>query len=431
MPIPQDSGQPTGTTGLEAYRDIIGARAIDRLHASADRVRPWKLQHVNSTAVGGGVAEILTRMIPLLRDLGVETSWDVIQGNDDFFKATKAFHNALHGTRNCTTPRMFEAFREATDENRRSFEVSGDVMLVHDPQPAGLIDRRKHADRKWVWRCHIDVSTPDPRVWNFLKRYVRRYDALVFSVDEFAKPLSVPQYMVPPSIDPLADKNRPLSPETVQAVLEKYGLDPTRPILTQISRFDRLKDPVGVVKAYRIAREQHDCQLVLAGGGADDDPEGAEVLREVREEAGDDPDIHVLELPLFSDLEINALVRGSTVVMQKSIKEGFGLTVSEALWKRKPVVAGAVGGIKLQIRDGHSGYLVDSPELAADRVLRLLRDPELRRAMGERGHRHVKRNFLITRHLRDYLGIMADVMGRSASRSSVRVGESRRTTAAA
>ncbi len=285
--------------------------------------------------------------------------------------------------------------------------------------------------RNQAGHCHIDVSTPDPKVWNFLKRYVRRYDALVFSVDEFAKPLPVTQYVVPPSIDPLSDKNRPLSPEAVQTVLEKYHVDPTRPILTQISRFDRLKDPVGVVKAFRIARQQHDCQLVLAGGGADDDPEGAEVLSEVREAAGDDPDIHVLELPLFSDLEINALVRGSTVVMQKSIKEGFGLTVSEALWKRTPVVAGAVGGIKLQIRDGHSGYLVDSPELAADRVLRLLRDPELRRSMGDRGHRHVKRNFLITRHLGDYLGIMASVMGQSSSRSSVRVPGSRGATEAA
>ena len=278
---------------------------MDRLQHAADKVRPWTLQHVNSTAVGGGVAEILTRMLPMLKELGIQASWDVIDGNSEFFEATKAFHNALHGQTGCTTERMFEAFRETTDRNRHEFEISGDIVFIHDPQPIGLIDRRGHDNRKWV--C--------PQVWSFLQRYMCRYDALVFSVDEFCKPLSLPQYIMPPSIDPLAEKNRPLAPEDVRQVLEQYQIDPSRPVLTQISRFDRLKDPVGVVRAYRLVRRHHDCQLVLAGGGTDDDPEGAQVLQEVREAAGKDPDSHILELPLFSDHAINALVRGSTIVM--------------------------------------------------------------------------------------------------------------------
>jgi len=413
-------GRSASGPSVETYRAIVGDGAMDRLRAAADRVRPWTLQHVNSTAVGGGVAEILTRMLSLLEDLGLQVSWDVIAGNDDFFAATKAFHNALHGLSGCTSLPMFEAFRATTEMNRHRFDVRGDVMFIHDPQPVGLIDRCRQSGRKWIWRCHIDVSSPCPDVWSFLQRYVRRYDALIFSVDDFSKSLPLPQYTVPPSIDPLAEKNRTLTDAEVREVLERHQLDPARPILTQISRFDRLKDPLGVVQAYRLVRRHQDCQLVLAGGGADDDPEGAEVLHEVREAAGGDPDIHVLELPLFSDHEINALVRGSTVVMQKSIKEGFGLTVSEALWKRKAVVAGRVGGIRLQIRDGHSGFLVDSPELAARRVIRLLEDPELRRLMGERGHRHVKRNFLITRHMADYLRV-AHLVLQQSSRARVSV----------
>ncbi len=329
---------------LEDYRDVVGPEVMDELHRVADRVRPLRLQNLNSTPSGGGVAEILLRMVPLLQSLGVETTWDVINGDEAFFRATKAFHNALHGSLGETTDDMFDVYRANTDRNLRDVEITGDVVLVHDPQPAGLIQRKRELGRRWIWRCHIDLSTPDPRVWEFLGTFVEQYDALVFSVRDFAKPLPVPQFMVPPSIDPLSDKNRELPAEQVAATLERYQIDPGRPIITQISRFDRLKDPVGVVQAYRLVRKEHDCQLVLAGGTAQDDPEGAEVLAEVREAAAGDPDIHVLVLPLSSDLEINALVRGSTIVMQKSLKEGFGLTVSEALWKRKPVIAGAVGG---------------------------------------------------------------------------------------
>lgn len=391
---------------LEDYREIVGAQVIDELLLLADRVRHRSLHHINSTSVGGGVAEILSRMVPLLRDLGIETRWDVIKGNQAFFAVTKAFHNALHGGNEAVTKEMLQVFRDTTEMNLKDFDTFGDVVMVHDPQPAGLITRKSKIGGRWLWRCHIDVSTPDPRVWGFLQQYVSQYDASIFSMPDFAQRLPIPQFMVPPSIDPLSDKNRDLSDTDVRAVVERYELDPERPILTQISRFDRLKDPFGVLQAYRLVRRHHDCQLLLAGGGATDDPEGQEVLQEVREAAGDDPDIHVLELPPFSDLDINALVRGSTVVIQKSIKEGFGLTVTEALWKRKPVIGGAVGGIKLQLLNGVTGFLVHSPEGAANRVIELLADRELRQAIGDAGHRYVKDNFLTTRHIRDYLLLM-------------------------
>jgi trehalose synthase len=319
---------------------------------------------------------------------------------------TKAFHNGLHGAVEPITEQMFNIFRETTRQNLASFQFTGDVILVHDPQPAGLVARRKEIGRRWIWRCHIDVSAPDMRVWNFLHPFVEQYDAAIFSMPDFAQRLSIPQYMVAPSIDPLSDKNKDLSSGFVSAVLAKYGINPERPVISQISRFDRLKDPLGVMAAYQLVKKRHDCQLVLAGGGAPDDPEGEAVLREVQEQAGQDKDIHVLPLPPFSDLEINALVRGSSVVIQKSIKEGFGLTVAEALWKRKPVIGGAVGGIKLQVIDGVTGYLVHSPEGAAQRLAQLLADPELGRRMGDNGHEHIKQNFLVTRHVKDYMLVM-------------------------
>jgi len=391
---------------IEDYRPVVGSQVIDELLLLADRVRHRRLQHINSTSVGGGVAEILTQMVPLFRDLGIDTTWDVIKGNQAFFAVTKAFHNALHGGEESITEEMFEVFRVTTAMNLADLNTFGDVVVVHDPQPAGLIAKQPEVGGRWFWRCHIDVSTPDPRVWGFLRDYVARYDASIFSMPDFAQQLTIPQFMVTPSIDPLSDKNRNLPDNEVRAVVEDHGLDPDRPILTQISRFDRLKDPLGVLRAYRMVRRRHDCQLLLAGGGATDDPEGEEVLREVRDAAGNDPDIHVLELPPFSDLAINALVRGSTIVMQKSIKEGFGLTVTEALWKRKPVIGGAVGGIRLQLLNGVTGFLVHSPEGAANRAVELLGDPELRAAVGAAGHEHVKENFLTTRHIRDYLLLM-------------------------
>jgi trehalose synthase len=388
---------------LSDYKEIVGPGVIEELQALAERVRGRSIQHINSTAVGGGVAEILTRLIPLLRELGLDTRWDVIKGDESFFNVTKAFHNALHGKLEEISPEMFEIFRANTQMNLREFDLSGDVIFVHDPQPAGLVMRKKEIGRHWIWRCHIDVSRPQSNVWEFLRQYVEHYDAAIFSMPDFAQRLPLPQFGVAPSIDPLSDKNKPLDASCVEAVLRKYHIDPSRPLLTQISRFDRLKDPLGVICAYRMVKKRQPCQLALAGGGAPDDPEGEQVLREVQEAAADDPDIHVLLLPPYSDLEINALVRASTVVLQKSIREGFGLTVTEALWKRRPVIGSAVGGIKLQIIDGVTGYLVHSPEGAANRIMQLLRDRKLRERIGEKGYQHVKQNFLVTRQVKDYL----------------------------
>jgi trehalose synthase len=394
------------TARLSDYQEIVGSHVIEELHVVAERVKGKRLQNINSTSVGGGVAEILVRMVPLLRELGVDASWDVIKGDQTFFNVTKTFHNALHGKKEQISAEMLEVFRETTAANLQDFDFTGDVILVHDPQPAGLIAKRALVGRQWIWRCHIDVSTPDARVWSFLRPFIDQYDAAIFSMPDFAQRLCIPQYMVPPSIDPLSDKNRDLDSGAVEQVLQKFNLDPARPIVTQISRFDRLKDPLGVIQAYQMVKRRQDCQLVLAGGGAPDDPEGEDVLREVQHHAAGDPDIHVLLLPPFSDLQINALVRGSTVIMQKSIKEGFGLTVSEALWKKKPVIGGAVGGIKLQVINGVTGFLVHSPEGAAMRLQQLLADPKLCARMGENGHQHVKQNFLLTRHVKDYMLVM-------------------------
>jgi trehalose synthase len=393
---------------LDDYQEVAGPEVIEELRVLAERVRGRRMQHINSTPVGGGVAEILTRMVPLLRELGVETGWDLIKGDQAFFNVTKAFHNALHGKPEEITDQMFEIFRANTEMNLREINLTGDVIVIHDPQPVGLVERKQEGGPKWIWRCHIDVSAPEAGVWSFLRPWVERYDAAVFSMPDFAQQLPIPQFRIAPSIDPLSDKNRLLERSEVRKVLEKYGIDLARPVLTQISRFDRLKDPLGVIAAYRMVKKRHKCQLVLAGGGASDDPEGEAVLREVQEAAASDPDIHVLLLAPFSDLEINALVRGSTVVIQKSIKEGFGLTVAEALWKRKPVIGGAVGGIKLQIVDGVTGFLVHSPEGCANRIAQLLGDRRLRERMGENGYQLVKQNFLVTRQIKDaILAMMA------------------------
>lgn len=388
---------------LDDYSGVVGTGEIDEMRALAKPLSGRTVQMVNSTAVGGGVAEILNRLVPLAEELGLNIRWEVMTGGDDFFEVTKAFHNALHGEPYHPEPAHFEIFRAYNEQNVKRIPLDAEFVIIHDPQPAGLIQAREPKTGRWIWRCHIDLSHPSPSVWSFLESYVSQYDGAIFSSPQFARQLPIPQYLFYPAIDPLSEKNRELEPEFIMHVLTRYSIDPLRPILTQISRFDRLKDPVGVVRAYRIVRRYFDCQLVLAGGSATDDPEGAEVLKEVRRAAEDDPDIKVLELPPWAPLEVNALQRASSIVIQKSLREGFGLTVSEALWKKKPVVASAVGGIPNQIIHKHTGLLAHSVEGTAYQIRYLLSHPEIAARLGEQGHAHVKENFLITQNLKRYL----------------------------
>ena len=391
---------------LDEYVPLLGEPEVEELRALAKPLRGKRVQMVNSTAVGGGVAEILNRLIPLAEELELDIHWDVMKGGMDFFEVTKAFHNALHGGTYASNDEDFAIFREYNVRNYELVRQDAEFTIIHDPQPAALIEARREKAGHWIWRCHIDLSRPNSAVWGFLEPYVAQYDGAIFSSPEFSRQLAVPQYLFYPSIDPLSEKNRDLDQGFIGSVLKRFSIDPQRPILTQISRFDRLKDPVGVIRAYRIVKRYFDCQLVLAGGGASDDPEGAIVLDEVKKEADADPDIHILELPTWAPLEVNALQRASTVVIQKSLREGFGLTVAEALWKRKPVVASAVGGIPTQVIHKHTGLLAHSVEGTAYQIRFLLSHPEIAQKLGEQGHKHVKENFLITQNLKNYLVLM-------------------------
>jgi len=389
---------------LDDYEPVIGTGEIEELRALAKGLRGRTVEMINSTAVGGGVAEILNRLVPLAEELGLGIRWDVMTGGQDFFEVTKGFHNALHGAPYHATQRDFDIFLAYNESNRHRLPLDAEFVVIHDPQPAALIDGRdKTAHNHWIWRCHIDLSHPNRVVWDFLNTHVSKYDGAIFSSPEFARQLPIRQYLFYPAIDPLSEKNRELPPEFIAKVLARYQIDPLRPIITQISRFDRLKDPVGVVRAYRIVKRYFDCQLVLAGGSASDDPEGTIVLQETLEAAQGDPDIKVLELPAWAPLEVNALQRASTIVLQKSLREGFGLTVSEALWKKKPVVASAVGGIPTQVIHKHTGMLAHSVEGTAYQIRFLLSHPEIAVRLAEHGHEHVKENFLITQNLKRYL----------------------------
>jgi trehalose synthase len=388
---------------LHEYAGLLGAGEIEELRALAKPLRGRSIQMINSTAVGGGVAEILMRLVPLAEELDLRIKWEVMSGGEDFFEVTKSFHNALHGAPYHATKKDFEIFLAYNERNRATLPLDAEFVVIHDPQPAALIDARKPGSNHWVWRCHIDLSHPHRGVWDFLETFVSRYDGAMFSSPEFSKQLPIPQYLFYPAIDPLSEKNCELEPEFIAQILARYQVDPRRPILTQISRFDRMKDPIGVIRAYRIVKRYFDCQLVLAGGSASDDPEGAIVLKEVLREANNDPDIRVIELPAWAPLEVNALQRASTIVIQKSLREGFGLTVSEALWKKKPVVASAVGGIPIQIIHKHTGMLAHSVEGTAYQIRFLLSHPEIAAKLGEHGHEHVKENFLITQKLKRYL----------------------------
>ncbi|OIP36340.1 MAG: glycosyl transferase family 1 [Deltaproteobacteria bacterium CG2_30_66_27] len=394
---------------LGAYEEIVGPAVLRELRQLGEKLAGTRVVHLNSTREGGGVAEILEWMTPIMRELGLDASWEVIDGTPRFFEITKAIHNGLQGA-NVAIPG--KGWKTWEDVNARNFKrlrpilEEADIVFIHDPQPAHLLRLCTRRKGKWIWRAHTDISRPFRPVWKILRSTVEAYDASIFSMAQFAQALPHPQFLVPPSIDPLSEKNRELSSAEIEAVRSEYGLDPSRPLLVQISRFDRFKDPLGVVAAYRMVRKVAKVQLVLAGGGASDDPEGKAVLEDVMEAAENDPDIHVLLLPPDAHRTINALQRMATIIVQKSTREGFGLTVTEGMWKGKPVIGGDVGGIRLQVVNHFTGFLVNTPEGAAHRIRYLLHHQDDIERMGATARELVRENFLLTRHIRDYLTLM-------------------------
>jgi trehalose synthase len=388
---------------LSDYRSVVGRQVIEELYVLASHVGNRSIKMVNSTAVGGGVAEMLHRVVPLLNELGVTVRWEVIKGGEDFFDITKAMHNALQGQDVFFPPAAFDTYLAYNEINSQQMVFDEDLIVIHDPQPAALISWFPNRKNKWVWRCHIDMSHPNLQAWDFLRPSVVQYDAAIFSSPLFSPELPIPQFRFYPAIDPLADKNRDLDPAYIDSVFEKFGIPRDKPIVTQISRYDPWKDPVGVIRAFKIARKQVDCRLLMVGDKAADDPEAEAILEKVRAEAGDDPDIHIVFLTESIPTEINAFQRGSDIILQKSIREGFALTVSEALWKGRPVIGGAVGGIPAQIIHGITGMLVHSVEGACLQIRRLLNQPDLAKRLAENGHQRVKEEFLITKSLKRYL----------------------------
>jgi len=406
--------QPQPPPHLDDYASIIGQSNLDSLRFLAQELKGKSIKMVNSTALGGGVAEMLNCLVPMLTELEVTTHWDVITGGVDFFEVTKAFHNALQGNEYQLSKHVEEIFLMYNEQNRQRMQFSEDFVIIHDPQPAALVRARTDSSSHWVWRCHIDLSHPNSAVWGFLRPFVEKYDAAIFSSQSFTRQLQIPQYLFYPCIDPLSEKNKQLDDATIQGVCDEFGIDRSRPIVTQVSRFDRAKDPVGVIQAFKLARKYVDCQLVMAGGGAADDPEGVAVLQEVKAAAGDDRDIIILDLPPWCSLEINALQRASTIIVQKSVKEGFGLTVTEALWKGKPTIASAVGGIPNQIIHKITGVLVHSVEGCAYQIRFLLTHPEFAERLGKNGCEHVKENFLMTTNVKRWLLLCRILQGKKA-----------------
>ena len=395
---------------LEEYVKIAGRDVVEHLLQLARPLKGLRFVHINGTRVGGGVAEILHKMVPLMQELGIETTWEIITGESAFYQCTKGFHNAIQGNR-VNIPesylRVYEETNGKTAEQLNDLLQNADVVIIHDPQPAALVKFFPQRKGKWVWRCHIDASRPYRLVWRYLREFISEYDASIFSISNFTQHLPHPIYLIAPSIDPLHEKNIELSHDEVTAIKDKFEIDPERPMILQVSRYDRFKDPFGVIQAYQLAKEfVPSLQLVLAGGGATDDPEGEEVLKEVHMAATDDPDIHILLLSADAHRTINGLQRSADIVLQKSIKEGFGLTVTEALWKNKPVIGGDTGGIRIQVVDHRTGFLVNTPEGAALRIRYLFHNREIMEEMGLKAKEFVRENFLITRQLREYLTLI-------------------------
>jgi trehalose synthase len=402
-----------GTKSLADYTHIVGRDLIEEIRTLAEPLQGARVVHVSATSFGGGVAEILYTLVPLMKDVGLDCEWQVIYGREEFFNATKLMHNALQGNPQDLSAEEWDTWERYNEMNARELAPGWDVALIHDPQPAAMLSLVPEKSRGWVWRCHIDLSTPNPATIERLLPFISDYPQSLFHMADY-----VPEGMrgnvniVPPAIDPLAPKNMALSPEDAAYVCDQFGLDVDRPLICQVSRFDPWKDPLGVIDAYRIVKEQlPQVQLALVGSMASDDPEGWDFFNATIAHAGGDEDIHILNnFNNVGSIEVNAFQSHADVVIQKSTREGFGLTVSEALWKARPFIGGNVGGIPLQVENGISGYLVSDVETCAARSLDILRDPALGKALGRRGKEHVRKHFLTPRYLRDYLRIFGDLL---------------------
>ena len=408
-----------GRQGIGCYERSAGAAAVAQLKALADQLRGARVLHLNATPYGGGVAEILRSEIPLLRDLGLRADWKIISGDATFFAVTKAIHNGLQGAKHDLTAAEQETYLTYSTRNARLLEKEYDLIIIHDPQPLALLHFHGESGAKWVWRCHIDTSEPNAQVWSFLRPYLSGYDVAIFTMKNFVPPdFPIARVeVIPPAIDPESPKNRALDHHLAREVLEWIGIEVERPLITQVSRFDPWKDPLGVIAAYRlIKREMPDLQLALVGSMALDDPEGWECYRQIQEASKDDDGIHLFtNLTGVGNVEVNAFQRLSNVVVQKSLREGFGLVVAETLWKETPVVAGKAGGIPLQMPEGVGGFLVDSIEACAERTLWLLRHPKEGQALAAQGHDLVRERFLLTRLIADELRLYAAVLAQSTA----------------
>ena len=393
---------------LSDYASIVGRPLVDEILGRAEELRGKRVLHVSATAFGGGVSEILYTLVPLMVDVGIECEWHVIYGREEFFNATKVMHNALQGSEQDLTEEQWSTWLEYNEINARELSEGWDVVIVHDPQPAALASLVGNKSRHWVWRCHIDLSTPNEATLDRLLPHLEPYPAAVFHMPQYVPTgMNGRAHIIPPAIDPLAPKNMAFSPEDAVYICGQFGIDVDRPLLCQVSRFDPWKDPLGVIDAYRIVKEQMpDIQLALVGSMATDDPEGWDFFNATISHADGDPDIHILNnLNNVGAIEVNAFQSHCDVVIQKSTREGFGLTVTEAIWKARPFIGGDVGGIPLQVSDGETGFLVSSVEQCAERCLEILRDPGLGKRLGRAGKESVRRRFLMPRLLRDWLAL--------------------------
>jgi trehalose synthase len=397
-------------TRLEAYRDVAPRGTLELLVRLAERLRGRRFVHVNASRYGGGSPELLNRLVPMLQELGIESAWEVIVGDPEFYAAVRALEGAAAGREQEITPGMLRAYEETAAANAPKLPLDADLVMIHDLAPLPLVRHRRDRGR-WVWRCHSDLSQALRRVWHLLRRDVARYDATVFSLPKFAQRVPVPALIVHPSVDPLSEKNRELTRVEVQQGLDGLGIPRDKPLLLQIAPYVRSADHLGAIQAHRLAKKYVDCRLVLAGGGAADNPEGTAVLAELRHAADGDADIHLLVLPPDAAREINVLQRAAAIVLHKPLHEDFGLTVAEAMWKGKPVIGSFAGGIPVQVIFEVTGYVVNSVEGAAFRIRQLLDSPDLMTRFGGAAREYVRRNFLITRHLGDYLALLASLTG--------------------